>query len=120
MNNESDRLQWLIDFVPVWVGFDTWLTPLTCPVYLLVSTVLMYWIAQLWGQWRANRFMTLGLKPGLHWVDSRSRVFATVVMAIVCLNALALLNASRLTPDKLALVPPNPYPWTPAQVARHH
>jgi hypothetical protein len=54
--------------------------------------------------------MTLGLKPGLHWVDGRAGVFATVVLAVVFLNALALLNAPRLTPGKLALVP----------VARHH
>ena len=35
------------------------------------------------------------------------------------LNVLALLNAPRLTPQKLALVPPNPYPWIPAELAGH-
>ena len=110
--------QWLIDFIPVWVGFDSWLTPLTCPVYLVVSTVIMYWVARGWGHWHANRYMTLGLKPGLP--DARAGAFATAVMAVVFLNALALLNAPRLTPGKLALVPPNPHPWMTATMARHH
>jgi uncharacterized membrane protein len=109
--------QWLIDFIPVWVGFDSWLTPLTCPVYLVVSTVIMYWVARACGQWRANRYMTLGLKPGF---DGRAGLFATAVLAVVFLNALALLNAPRLTPGKLALVPPNSHPWVTATMARHH
>lgn len=57
--------QWVIDFIPIWAGFDSWLTPWTCPVYLVLSTVTMYWIAKAWGEHRANRYMTLGLKPGL-------------------------------------------------------
>jgi uncharacterized membrane protein len=109
--------QWLIDFIPPWVGFDSWLTPLTCPVYLVVSTVIMYWVARAWGQWRANRYMTLGLKPGF---AGSAGVFATAVLAVVFLNALALLNAARLTPGKLALVPINPQPWVSATMARHH
>ena len=109
--------QWLIDFIPLWVGFDSWLTPWTCPVYLLVSTVIMYWIARAWGQWRANRYMTLGLKPGF---DGRAGAFAMTVMVVVFLNALALLNAPQLTPVKLSLVPPNPHSWVMAKVVRRH
>ena len=94
---------------------------MTCPVYLAVSTVIMYRLAQLWGRWRANRFMTLGLKSGMHWTDARVGAFATVVIAVMFLNALALLNAPRLTPGRLALVPPNPNPWAPARMAgRRH
>jgi hypothetical protein len=86
-------------------------------VYLLVSTVIMYWIARAWGQWRANRYMTLGLKPGF---DGRAGAFAITVMAVVFLNALALLNAPRLTPGKLSLVPPNPHSWVMAKVVPRH
>jgi hypothetical protein len=111
--------QWLIDFVPIWVGFDSWLTPATCPVYLLLTTVIMFWVARVWGSWKANRYMTLGLKPGASWADSRVPLFVGAALLVVLLNVLALLNAPRLTPQKLALVPPNPYPWTPAEVAGH-
>ena len=111
--------QWLIDFIPIWVGFDSWLTPATCPVFLVLTTVIMYWVARVWGSWKANRYMTLGLKPGAHWADSRVPHFVGAALLVVVLNVLALLNASRLTPQKLALVPPNPYPWAPARVAGH-
>jgi len=110
--------QWLIDFVPVWIGFDSWLTPSTCPVYLGLSTLVMYWAALYWGRRKGNRVLTLGLRPGSPWVDSRVGLFATSVLVVVCLNVLALTNAPRLTPGRLALVPPNPYPWVPAKVAR--
>ena len=110
--------QWLIDFVPIWVGFDSWLTPATCPVYLVVTTLVMYWAAAAWGRQGGNRYLTLGLKPGASWVDSRVGVFATSVLVVVFVNALAMTNAPRLVPEKLALVPANPYPWTPAKVAR--
>jgi len=56
--------QWLIDFVPIWAGFDSWLTPVTAPLYLAINTVIMYWVAAIWGRNKANRFMTLGLQPG--------------------------------------------------------
>jgi uncharacterized membrane protein len=111
--------QWLIDFVPIWVGFDSWLTPGTCPIYLAVTTLIMFWVAQAWGGWKANRYMTLGLKPGGLWADARIPLFAGAAALVVFLNAAALLNANRLTPEKLALVPPNPYPWAPAKVAGH-
>jgi uncharacterized membrane protein len=111
--------QWLIDFIPIWVGFDSWLTPATCPIYLVVMTVIMFWVAKAWGLWKANRYMTLGLKPGSQWADTRVAVFAGAALLVVFLNILALENAPRLTPERLALVPPNPYPWAPAKVAGH-
>jgi len=111
--------QWLIDFVPIWVGFDSWLTPATCPLYLVVTTVIMFWVARAWGSWQANRYMTLGLKPGSQWADSRVPLFVGAALLVVFLNMMALMNAPRLTPGKLALVPPNPYPWAPAKVAGH-
>jgi uncharacterized membrane protein len=111
--------QWLIDFVPIWVGFDSWLTPATCPVYLAATTVIMFWVARAWGSRQANRYMTLGLMPGARWADSRVPLFVGAALLVVFLNVVALMNATRLTPDKLALVPTNPYPWTPAKVAGH-
>ena len=111
--------QWLIDFVPVWVGFDSWLTPATCPIYLALTTIVMFWVARLWGGWKANRYMTLGLKPGAQWADSRVPVFVAAALLVVFLNVVALKNPARLTPGKLALVPPNPYPWAPAEIAGH-
>jgi len=137
--------QWVIDFVPVWVGFDSWLTPATAPLYLVLSTVLMYWVALVWGRHQANRFMTFGL-PAIfrppaavpsgggavvalastkavaplgrsHSSEGRIPLFAGTVAVVVVINLLALENASRLTPQKLGLLPANPYPWTPAQVA---
>jgi len=111
--------QWLIDFVPIWVGFDSWLTPATCPLYLVVTTVIMFWVARVWGSWEANRYMTLGLKPGSRWADSRVPLFVGAALLVVFLNVMALMNAPRLTPGRLALVPPNPYPWAPTKVAGH-
>jgi hypothetical protein len=111
--------QWLIDFVPIWVGFDSWLTPATCPVYLALSTVIMYWVARVWGGFKANRFMTLGLQPGAQGAESRVPLFVGAALLVVFLNVVALMNANRFTPEKLALVPPNPYPWAPAKVAGH-
>ncbi len=111
--------QWLIDFVLIWVGFDSWLTPTTCPIYLALTTIIMFWVARAWAGWKANRYMTLGLKPASRWADSRVPLFTAAVLLVVFLNVLALRNAARLTPEKLALVPPNPYPWSPAKVAGH-
>ena len=111
--------QWLIDFVPIWIGFDSWLTPATCPAYLALTTLVMYWAAAAWERHKNNRLLTLGLRPGHSLVDnSRVAVFATSVAVVVILNLLAVTNARRLIPGKLALVPPNPYPWAPAHVAR--
>ena len=110
--------QWLIDFVPLWVGFDSWLTPATCPVYLAAATLVMYWVAAAWLRHKGNRYLTLGLKPGRQWADTRVGMFATSIVLVVFLNLLAMTNAPRLTPDKLALIPPNPYPWAPTKVAQ--
>jgi uncharacterized membrane protein len=110
--------QWLIDFVPIWIGFDSWLTPVTAPLYLTLTTLAMYWIAAAWERRLGNRYLSLGLRPGGTWVERRAGVFAAAVVVVVILNALAVSNAQRLMPGKLALVPPNPYPWAPAKVAR--
>jgi hypothetical protein len=59
------------------------------------------------------------LKPGVQWADSRVPLFVGAALLVVLLNVMALVNANRLTPGKLALVPPNPYPWAPAKVAGH-
>jgi uncharacterized membrane protein len=110
--------QWLIDFVPIWVGFDSWLTPSTAPLYLVINTVIMYWVALVWGRHKANRFMTFGLQAGSRpWLIPPAT--AAALLLVVALNLLALQNAARLTPNKLALFPANLYPWAPATFARH-
>ncbi len=118
--------QWFIDFVPIWVGFDSWLTPATAPVYLVLNTVTMYWVALIWGRKKANRFMTFrwpvgpaGLQPGPRPALAQVRAAAAAVLLVVAINLLALENAPKLTPTKLGLVPANPYPWTPSKVVRH-
>ena len=110
--------QWTIDFIPSWVGFDSWLTPATCPIYLAVSTVVMFCVASLWGRCKANRLLRFKLSPDAcpSW---RQPVFASVVLLVVGLNILALANAAKLTPSRLALVPANPHPWLAAKVASH-
>jgi uncharacterized membrane protein len=118
--------QWLIDFVPIWVGFDSWLTPATAPLYLALNTVLMFWVALIWGRHKANRYMTLGLKRGAHpatmrppATSSTAAIIASTIVLVVVINILALENAPKLTPPKLSLVPTNPYPWAPAKAADH-
>jgi hypothetical protein len=114
--------QWFIDFVPIWVGFDSWLTPVTSPLYLAVNTILMFWVAVIWGRHNANRYMTFGLKPGSRpsqGSGSRAPLFVSTVLLVVVINILVLENAPRLMPAKLCLVPTNPYPWAPAKVAGH-
>jgi uncharacterized membrane protein len=110
--------QWLIDFTPIWVGFDSWLTPATAPVYLIINTVLMYWVASAWSRHKANRFMTFGLQRG-SWPRPLPSAAATVLLLVVVMNLLALANAPKLTPNKLGLLPTNPYPWSPVKVADH-
>jgi hypothetical protein len=111
--------QWLIDFVPIWIGFDSWLTPATCPLYLVLTTVIMFWLTRVWGSWQANHYLTLGLKPGARGADSRAPFFMAAAALALFLNVLALENAAHLTPEKLALIPPNPHAWAPAKVAGH-
>ena len=110
--------QWLIDFIPIWVGFDSWLTPATAPLYLIINTVIMYWVAAVWVRHKANRFMTFGLQAGSrpHAIPPAA---VAVVLLFVMVNVLALANAPSLTPTKLALFPANPYPWFPARLADH-
>jgi uncharacterized membrane protein len=136
--------QWTIDFVPLWIGFDSWLTPVTAPFYLVLNTVLMYWVARIWGRHQGNRLMTLGLKPVIDPSQAVTRAttvpaaagwpgglvaagarpgsyrvtrFAGVVTLVILLNLLALQNAAYLTPDRLALLPVNPNSWTPTRIA---
>jgi hypothetical protein len=92
----------LIDFIPIWIGFDSWLTPTTCPVYLALTTLVMYWAAAGWERHKNNRYLTLGLRPRY----SRVGVFAGSVAVVVMLNLLAMTHACQLMPGKLALVPP--------------
>lgn len=136
--------QWFIDFVPIWVGFDSWLTPATSPLYLAANTIIMYWVAVIWCRHKANRYITFGLKPGSRpsvvrrsatsavagsnaapqvgrslsqWSGSGIPLFVSAVLLVVVINILVLENGPRLTPPKLSLVPTNPYPWAPAKVA---
>jgi hypothetical protein len=116
--------QWFIDFVPIWMGFDSWLTPATAPIYLALSTLIMFWAAAIWGRHEANRYMTFGLKPGSRrspsqWSGSRAPFFVSIVLLVVVINVVVLENAPKLTPAKLSLVPTNPYPWTPTKIAGH-
>ena len=114
--------QWFIDFVPIWLGFDSWLTPATSPLYLAANTLIMYWAAVIWGRHKANRYITFGLKPGSRpsqWSGSRAPLFVSAVLLVVFINILVLENAPRLMPAKLSLVPTNPYPWAPTKFAGH-
>jgi len=109
--------QWLIDFIPIWTGLDSWLTPATVPIYLALTTLIMYGISLLWGRWKANQYLTLGYAGA---DGGRVGLFACVVAVVIALNILALLNASAYTPARMAFVPTNPYPWAPARLAGHH
>jgi uncharacterized membrane protein len=101
--------QWIIDFVPLWLGFDSWLTPATAPLYLAINTVAIYWVAVLWSANKANRFMTFGLPAGYRPAAvAVPRAPAAAVLLVVVINLLALENATRLTPHKLDLFPTNP------------
>jgi hypothetical protein len=110
--------QWVVDFIPIWMGFDSWLTPVTAPLYLVINTVLMYWVAEVWSRHNANRFMTFGLRAGSRPLTIPPAAVAVLLLFVV-VNLLALANAPRLTPAKLALFPTNPYPWSPARLAGH-
>ncbi len=130
--------QWTIDFVPIWVGFDSWLTPITAPLYLAVNTLLMYWVALVWGRHQGNRLITLGLRPaaqlqsmaqpvaargvlaGAGHSGGRIPIFPIAITLVLVINLLALVNAAYLTPGTLALVPSNPYPWGSARMAAGH
>jgi hypothetical protein len=114
--------QWFIDFIPIWLGFDSWLTPATSPLYLAANTLIMYWVAVIWCRHKANRYITFGLKPGSRpsqWYASRAPLFVSTVLLVVGINILVLENGPRLMPAKLSVVPTNPYPWAPTKVAGH-
>jgi uncharacterized membrane protein len=54
--------QWLIDFVPLWIGFETWLMPAASLTYLLLVIAATFFIARAWDRRQANQYLTLGLR----------------------------------------------------------
>lgn len=54
--------QWLIDFVPMWLNFQTWLTPRVSIAYLVLVVLATLAIAEVWDRYNGNRHLTLGLK----------------------------------------------------------
>jgi uncharacterized membrane protein len=61
--------QYLVEFVPMWLGFDTWLTPGFAIVYLLLVVIATFLIADAWDRRNGNRYLTLGLK----WIFAPER-----------------------------------------------
>jgi hypothetical protein len=55
--------QWLVTFLPFWLGFNGWLYTEFVLVYLPLVVVAMYAIGWMWDRAGANRFLTVGLKP---------------------------------------------------------
>ena len=54
--------QWLIEFVPMWLGFDNWLTPRYVLIYLVLIVGVTYLLADAWDRRGGNRYLTLGIK----------------------------------------------------------
>lgn len=54
-------VQWLVDFMPRWVGLDAFLTPSTALLYLGLVMVVVFLIAGVWDRRRGNRYLTFGL-----------------------------------------------------------
>jgi hypothetical protein len=54
-------IQWLIDFLPRWIGLDAFLRPGTAVLYLALVMVVVFMVAGVWDRHQANRFLTLGL-----------------------------------------------------------
>jgi hypothetical protein len=54
-------VQWLVDFLPRWVGLDAVLTPGTAVLYLALAMGVVFVIAGMWDRLRANRYLTFGL-----------------------------------------------------------
>jgi uncharacterized membrane protein len=53
-------IQWLIDFLPKWIGLDASLRPGTALLYLVLVMVVVFLIAAVWDRQRANRYLTFG------------------------------------------------------------
>jgi uncharacterized membrane protein len=53
-------IQWLIDFLPNWIGLDAWLRPGTALLYLALVMIVVFLIARVWDRQRANRYLTFG------------------------------------------------------------
>lgn len=54
-------IQWLIDFLPKWIGLDALLRPGTALLYLVLVMFVVFLIAGVWDRQRANRYLTFGL-----------------------------------------------------------
>jgi hypothetical protein len=54
-------IQWLIDFLPRWIGLDAFLRPGTAVLYLALVMGVVFMIARVWDRWQGNRYLTLGL-----------------------------------------------------------
>lgn len=61
--------QYLVEFVPMWLGFEMWLTPAFAVVYLLLVVFATFLIADAWDRRNGNRALTLGLK----WIFATER-----------------------------------------------
>jgi len=54
-------IQWLVDFLPKWIGLDASLRPVTAQLYLALVMIVVFLIAGVWDRQRANRYLTFGL-----------------------------------------------------------
>jgi uncharacterized membrane protein len=54
-------IQWLIDFLPKWIGLDASLRPGSALLYLVLVMTVVFVIAGVWDRQRANRYLTFGL-----------------------------------------------------------
>jgi surface polysaccharide O-acyltransferase-like enzyme len=54
-------VQWLVDFLPHWIGFGAVLTPVSALLYLALVMAVVFLIAGAWDRMRANRYLTFGL-----------------------------------------------------------
>jgi hypothetical protein len=61
--------QYLVEFVPMWLGFDMWLTPAYVIGYLVLIVFTTFLIADAWDRRNGNRYLTLGLK----WIFATER-----------------------------------------------
>lgn len=55
--------QWIIQFLPYFLGIDSLLTPTLAMLYLVAAMVAIFLIATAWDHAGGNRYLTLGLKP---------------------------------------------------------
>jgi hypothetical protein len=53
---------WLLSLIPEQLGFDAWTSPEFWFGYWVAVVLVLYGLARLWGSYRGNRFLTVGLK----------------------------------------------------------